>query len=56
MNTFKYRKGTEELFIDDFEGQLRITVTDEHYMIGITFDRVGLDALRNYLDDLEMEE
>ena len=56
MNTFKYKKNNSTLFIDDVRGEMRIFIIDDSYKVSVTLDQVGLDALRNYLDDLETEE
>lgn len=55
MITFKYQKGDNTLYIRDDHGEMRIIMMDEHHSVGVTLDQVGLDALRNYLDDIEME-
>jgi hypothetical protein len=56
MITFKYQKGDNTLYIRDDYGEMRIVTMDEHHSVGVTLDQLGLDALRNYLDDLEIEQ
>lgn len=58
MNTFKYKNGNIELSIAVMNpcGDIRLIIDEGGFFAGITLDQEGLDALRNYLDDLEMEE
>jgi hypothetical protein len=55
MMTFKYQRDGNTLYIRDYHGEMRIITMDEHHSVGVTLDQVGLDALRNYLDDLGAE-
>lgn len=53
MNTFKYQKDGRTLHIRGDHGEMRLLMMNDCQRLTLTLDQIGLDALRNYLDDLE---